>query len=210
VHAFSYRSPELVVLGRQRHLERTLKEHAMFRPLITAALMGIAATGSAMAAPVAAPSEKVNMVIIYGEDKCPVSKGDEITVCARKAESERYRIPEPFRDNPKGPQNEAWSQRVIAYERVGATGPQSCSAVGAGGATGCLSQFINNAYAEKKASSDVQFSKMIQAEREKRLATVDDEAAKTQSDVEDAERAYDARKKKQAEDDAKAKAATHP
>jgi len=188
----------------------------MFRPLIFASALvsGAVAGGPAMATPArsvpVAGAEKVNMVIIYGEDKCPVSKSDEITVCARKAESERYRIPEPFRDNPKGPQNEAWNNRVIAYERVGSTGAQSCSPVGAGGATGCLSQFIDRAYAEKKQSTDVHFSKMIEAEREKRLSNVDEEAAKTQSDVEDAERAYDARKQKQAEEDAKVKAATHP
>jgi hypothetical protein len=79
-------------------------------------------------------------------------------------------------------------QQVIAYERVGATGAQSCSPVGAGGQTGCVSQFIKNAYAERKQSSDVQFSKMIEAEREKRLGKIDDEAARTQSDVEDAEK----------------------
>lgn len=187
----------------------------MFRPLILSSMMvsaafGIASAGSALAAPAPAPAEKVNMVIIYGEDKCPVSKGDEITVCARKAESERYRIPEPFRDNPKGPQNEAWTNRVVAYERVSASGSQSCSAAGGGGWTGCAGQFIKDAYAEKKASTDVQFSKMIASEREKRQATIDEEAAKTQSDVEDAERAYEARKQKQAEEDAKAKAAARP
>ena len=186
----------------------------MFRPLIAAALVGITTVGittagPAMAAPAAAPAEKVNMVIIYGEDKFPVSKPDEITVCARKDEAERYRIPAPFRDNPKGPQNEAWTKRVVAYERVSASGSQSCSPQGAGGWTGCAGQFIKDAYAEKKQSSDVQFSKMIEAEREKRQAVIDEEAAKTQSDVEDAERAYEARKKKQAEEDAKAKPVPH-
>ena len=37
-------------------------------------------------------------------------------------------------------------------------------------------------------------SKLIDAEREKRLSKIDAEAAKTQSDVEDAEKAYDARR----------------
>jgi hypothetical protein len=51
------------------------------------------------------------MVIIFGDDECPQGKGEEITVCARKAESERYRIPEPFRENTGGPKNEAWTNR---------------------------------------------------------------------------------------------------
>jgi hypothetical protein len=56
----------------------------------------------------------------------------------------------------------------MAYERIGATGTQSCSPVGAGGWTGCAGQFINNYYAEKKQQTDVHFSQMIEAEREKR------------------------------------------
>ena len=181
----------------------------MYRPLIAASALiaGMIAASPAMAAP-ASGQERVNMVIIYGDDKCPESAGNEITVCARKAEQERYRIPAPFRDTPKGPENEAWNQRVIAYETVGGTGAQSCSAAGGGGWTGCASKFIHDSYAEKKASSDVQFSKMIDAARDKRLSTVDSEAAKTQSDVEDAERAYDARKKADAQAQAAAKVAT--
>ncbi|MBN9142713.1 MULTISPECIES: hypothetical protein [unclassified Novosphingobium] len=190
----------------------------MFRPILTlSAVLSMAApalaaqqnaaqaqpTGTQITAP---GGERVNMVIIFGDDACPQGKGDEITVCARKAESERYRIPEPFRENTGGPKNESWNNKVIAYERVGASGAQSCSPVGAGGQTGCVSQFIKNAYAERKQSSDVQFSKMIEAEREKRLGKIDDEAARTQSDVEDEEKAYFARKQKQAEAEAKAKA----
>ena len=40
-----------------------------------------------------APEPKVNQLIIYGNDECPVSADDTITVCARKAEAERFRIP---------------------------------------------------------------------------------------------------------------------
>ena len=177
------------------------------RPLIAGRLLAagaavagmlLAAATPASAAPEdsAAPDsgrDRMNLVIIYGNDQCPVSKGDEITVCARKDESERYRIPAPFRTEAPSTKNEAWTSKVLAYESVGATGTQSCSAVGAGGWTGCMGQFIHNAKAERKAS-DVQFSTLIEAEREKRLSKIDADAAKTQSDVEDAERAYDARK----------------
>ena len=41
-----------------------------------------------------ADGEKVNQLIVYGDDPCPQSSADQITVCARKGESERYRIPE--------------------------------------------------------------------------------------------------------------------
>jgi hypothetical protein len=159
----------------------------------TLSLAAPAAAQSSASAPSdsAAPDDSannMNLVIVYGNDSCPTSKGDEITVCARKPESERYRIPEGLRDHPSA-QNEAWTNRVSSYERVGSTGTQSCSAVGAGGWTGCMHNFIANAYAEKKDSTDTHFSEMVAQERARREATIDAQAAKTQAEVEAAEKA---------------------
>lgn len=156
-----------------------------------------------------APAERINQVIVYGDDPCPASQGDEITVCARKAESERYRIPAPLRETPSA-SSASWNERVLAYETVGATGTNSCSAVGPGGITGCVQKLINNAYAEKKGATDVQFSKMIEAERQKRLSTVDAESAATQARVEQAEQDYDARQRAAQEPAAPAAPAAAP
>lgn len=153
--------------------------------------------------------ERVNQVIVYGDDPCPASQGDEITVCARKAEAERYRIPAPLRETPSA-NSESWSARVQAYETVGAAGTNSCSAVGPGGSTGCLQKLINTAYAEKKAASDVQFSGMIEDERQKRRSTVDAESAATQGRVEQAEQDYAARQSAQQEPVVSAAPATKP
>jgi hypothetical protein len=138
--------------------------------------------------------DKVNMVIVYGQDECPQPKGDEITVCARKDESERYRIPEPLRGS-ESPQNDAWNNKVLAYEMVGRTGTLSCSPVGAGGYTGCAQQLINQAYAEKGSDPSVRFSELIAAERARRLSTIDAEAAAAQARVEQAEREHEARQR---------------
>ena len=54
---------------------------------------------------------------------------------------------------------------------------------------------IDTAYAEKKAAADVQFSAMIEAERQKRMATMDVDAAATQARVEQAEKDYEARQR---------------
>jgi len=146
--------------------------------------------------------ERVNQLIIYGADKCPESQANEITVCARKPEEERYRIPEPLRgvDSPKA---RAWTDRVEAYETVGAFGTLSCSPVGAGGSLGCTQQLIDKAYAEKKNGTDVKMSELIAAERQKRLSTIDADAAAQQTRVEEAEAAYFAQQKRQdAEQDA--------
>jgi len=142
--------------------------------------------------------ERVNQLIIYGDDPCPPSTGDEITVCARKAESERYRIPEILRQSDS-PKNEAWAERVQAYETVGSFGNLSCSPSGYGGWAGCTQKLIDAAYKEKKGSSDVRFGELIQQEREKRLSTIDEEAAAEQERVEQLEKEYEARLAKERE-----------
>lgn len=155
------------------------------------------------------PTEKINQLIVYGDDPCPASSDGSITVCARKDESERFRIPKPLRDNPNDSVNQGWTQRVKAYETVGAFGTNSCSPVGAGGATGCMSQLINSAYAEKKQSSDVQFGKLIEEERAKRLKTIDADTAAEQARVEVLEKEYEAKLKRERDGETKpAKPAT--
>jgi hypothetical protein len=138
------------------------------------------------------PEPKVNQLIVYGDDPCPQSADDTITVCARKAEAERYRIPEALRESTS-PQNDAWTNRVMAYETVTRSGTMSCSPTGAGGWTGCTGRLIDQAYAEKKADPTIRFSELIAAERAKRLETIDVDATETQKRVEELERQIEAR-----------------
>src|SRR3546814_8164843 len=81
-------------------------------------------------------SVKINQLIVYGDDPCPESNADQITVCARKGENERFRIPEALREDPNAPGNESWTNRAVAMEYVGRSGTDSCSPVGGGGFTG--------------------------------------------------------------------------
>jgi len=152
-------------------------------------------------------NDKVNAVIVYGDDPCPQPAGDEITVCARKPEAERYRIPQGLRETPSA-KSDAWNNRVLSYERLSKSGTLSCTPTGPGGWTGCSQRLIDQAYAEKKGAVDVSFANIIEAERNKRLSTVDADAAATQSRVEQAEKDYDARQRAEAE--AAEKAAASP
>lgn len=170
-------------------------------------LIALAATTAALAALTAQPAaaqeedagtESYNTVIIYGDDECPQTDGNVITVCARMDESERYRIPSNLRESAS-PANESWSSKVRSYETVGKFGPLSCSAVGAGGELGCTAEFIEAAYQERANSSDVRFSQLIAAEREARLSTIDAETAETQARVEELERAYFERMRREQE-----------
>lgn len=169
-----------------------------------AATLALASPAAAQDAP-AAPEPKVNMLIIFGDDKCPESTDDVINVCAIKVEAERYRIPKELRES-SSPANEAWNNKVLAYQTVGASGTNSCSPTGAGGWTGCSAQLINAAYAEKKNSSDVKFGELIAAERERRLSTIDADAAATQARVEQAEKEHEARQRALEEEQHKAEA----
>jgi hypothetical protein len=141
------------------------------------ALMAAPAFAQEAEAPTASPdAEKINMVIVYGEDKCEESSADTINVCARLSEGDRYRIPTPLRDDINDPRKEAWTQRVLAYEYVGREGTMSCTATGGGGFTGCGLREIDAAYAEKEQDPGLAFGRMIAAERKKRLSAIDAEA----------------------------------
>lgn len=120
---------------------------------LTLAALPLALPGAALAQPAAAPDDNIRYVTVYGADPCPPSTGDEITVCARRPDNERYRIPEDLRTAP-GPESEGWASRSQALEYVGASGPQSCSPVGPGGASGCLEQMIDNARAERRQQQE--------------------------------------------------------
>lgn len=160
--------------------------------LRTLALFTALMLSASLAAPVAAQDaggDKVNTLIVFGEDSCPQSSAEEITVCARMAENERFRIPQNLRESTD-PANEAWASRVESFETVGDFGALSCSAVGLGGELGCTAAMIKQAYAEKAAGSDVRFGQLIEAARAERLSTIDAEAADTQARVEVLERQY--------------------
>ncbi|NIJ17602.1 hypothetical protein [Sphingobium vermicomposti] len=120
-----------------------------------------------------AGSERVNLVIVYGDDPCPQSAGSDIVVCARKGEEERYRIPEPLRGDPNAPANQAWGERVRSMEYVGRTGTESCSATGPGGFTGCFSQLARLAKAERQQADNASWKDLVEAERARRLSTID-------------------------------------
>jgi len=120
------------------------------------ALSGAAALmagASALPAPAEAQANSVSEIIVYGNDPCPRSTDDQVVVCARRPESERYRLPEKYRPSGTRQQKEAWANKARAIETVGATGINSCSPVGPGGFTGCLTQVIKQARQENRERS---------------------------------------------------------
>jgi hypothetical protein len=133
-------------------------------------------------------SVKINQLIVYGDDPCPESTADQITVCARKGEGERFRIPEALRDDPRAPGRESWTNRAEALEYVGRSGTDSCSPVGAGGFTGCFTQLMRQARAERMGADNVSWAQLVEAERRKRLEKLDAEAEAIEQELREQER----------------------
>jgi hypothetical protein len=121
----------------------------MSRVTITLAAAAGLAAGLAALPAAAQEAGAVNEIIVFGNDPCPRSTDDEIVVCARKPETERYRIPERLRSGGPRQTREAWANKARQFETVGSTGTFSCSPVGPGGHTGCLTQIINQARRER-------------------------------------------------------------
>jgi hypothetical protein len=177
------------------HSTDVTKEDPMTRlPLFALILAGSAAV-PAVAQETPADAEKINQVIVYGDDKCEASSADEIVVCNRLPESERYRVPPMLRGNPLDPRNEAWANKVVALERVGRFGTDSCSPTGLGGFTGCTQALVAGARAEQRAADKTDWQAMIADERAKRLAGIDAAAAEVEAAVVAEERALAERQK---------------
>ena len=125
----------------------------------------------------------VNQLIVYGEDSCPPSNEEEIIVCARLPEEERFRIPSSLRDRPDDPGNRSWRDRAIELSYVGRSGIGSCSPVGAGGFVGCHNQLVNQARAERRAARDINWARLVDEARRERGRRIDRDAA----DIEEAQ-----------------------
>ena len=126
----------------------------MYRLLIPAALLIAPVALYAQDAPVAGkPPQRVRDVALIGTETCPKPVGDEVVVCHRIEEP--YRLPKAFRQAPVPPSHQSWVRRTETMDEVGRKAgglPDTCSAVGTGGATGCTAEMIRAWTAERKAA----------------------------------------------------------
>jgi len=119
-----------------------------------AATVAATAGFAAFPAPAVAQAQgNVAEIIVYGNDPCPRSTDDQVVVCARRPEAERYRIPEKLRPSGSRQETEAWAKKSRVLETVGSTGINSCSPVGPGGYTGCLTQVVREAREQRQQTN---------------------------------------------------------
>ena len=99
---------------------------------------------------VAQPPPRESTLVVYGDDPCPRGEGDEVVVCARRPETERYRIPQAIRERQQT--EVAWGARVESLEDASRPmRPGGCSVIGSFGMTGCTQEMIRQWYAERRA-----------------------------------------------------------
>jgi hypothetical protein len=123
--------------------------HPVLLPLIGLLLAPLFPGGAAAQAE--PPPERIINLLVYGDDPCPQSKGDEIVVCARKPESERYRIPKKLREKPEVAGGPGWGSQVATMEQTQRQNlPNSCSVLGSNGFTGCTAQMLQQWFAERR------------------------------------------------------------
>jgi hypothetical protein len=103
----------------------------------------------------AKPEPQTIEIVVFGADACPQSDDpEEIVVCARLPEGERFRIPKRLREQKPedAPADMAWGSRVDSMNNLTRfTRPNSCSAVGSGGQSGCTAVMLGQWFAERKA-----------------------------------------------------------
>ncbi len=118
--------------------------------------LGIATVATPMLAAPAQAQQTDRVLILYGDDKCPTNaSGEQIVVCSRRPESERYRIPKELRSPILiTPENQSWAAKANDTLNAGASsGTGSCSAVGAGGWTGCWAQQMRDAKRQRQSDA---------------------------------------------------------
>ena len=97
------------------------------------------------------PPEKATNIIVYGNDPCPQSSSDEIVVCARKPEEERYRIPKDLRDKEQDALSRPWPDRAQGLEEAARYAlPGYCSPVGPSSQSGCFEEMIRRWQVERR------------------------------------------------------------
>ena len=137
-----------------RAAENTRKDAVNIMRSLKILLAAAAVTGgfAPLEAPAAAQST-TGQVIVYGNDPCPRSTDDQVVVCSRRPETERYRLPKNQQLQGTRQQRQSWANKSQQLMTVGNTGVGSCSAVGPGGREGCLVQQIQQ---DKQAAKEAQ------------------------------------------------------
>ena len=126
------------------------------------AVLAPLATALVAVMPAAAPAQvQDRVVIVYGDDPCPASNGQDIVVCRRQPKAEQFRIPKDLRESEPSATSLGWASQQKALAGTGANAVQvgGCSATGANVvAGGCFRDQARAWKAEKVAQKKAEES----------------------------------------------------
>ncbi|GAA3996527.1 hypothetical protein [Sphingomonas humi] len=116
------------------------------------ALSAVIGSGLVSALPASAQTAQARTreIVVFGTDPCPRATDDEVVVCARRPEKDRYRLPEALRPADPPQLSTSWGVRSKELATMGQTGPGTCSGVGPGGDFGCANKEILRGVAERQ------------------------------------------------------------
>jgi hypothetical protein len=122
-----------------------------FRTLLAVGSLASALPAAAQEATPDGLQQRTETAVVYGEEACPVAEDGEIVVCARRPESDRYRIPKELRGKGDPLSETSWGSRNELLEEAARVNlPGSCSVVGSYGQSGCQRQFVDQWYKEQR------------------------------------------------------------
>jgi len=126
----------------------------MIRLLVAAAIVAIPALPAV--AQDGNPPQRIRNVFLQPGEQCPkAANAEEIVVCGA-ADTEQFRIPKQFREEPK--QTAPSTSWAVKADRVMDDNqrvlPGSCSAIGSNGHTGCSQAAAEAWAADKRAKAN--------------------------------------------------------
>jgi hypothetical protein len=129
--------------GKKNHVRATTALFCLIMPT---------ASVHAQDVPKAEP-ERWSVLTVFGNDECPAAVGEEIVVCVKAPESDRYRLPRNLRQSKEdAPIAQSWNSAVESLDETARPmRPNSCSVVGSGGSTGCVAAALRQWFAERRA-----------------------------------------------------------
>jgi hypothetical protein len=130
---------------------------ALMLMLASGVTMPVAAQSMLKPAPTDTSLPRQKIVEVFGTDPCPKSSDpDEIIVCSRRPDEDRYRIPPAVRSDAQALAPNVANRRNLLGDDAGGAGGGigSCSAVGPGGGTGC-NQALQDQYRQSRKRGEV-------------------------------------------------------
>jgi len=124
---------------------------AIFASMPAMSVPALAQPAATTSDPPESSSPRTVNLTVYGNDSCPPGRDNEIVVCARRPEAERYRIPKELREKSASSGAPGWTSQAATMEETQRDSlPVSGCSVVSSSAAGCLAKALRQWRAERR------------------------------------------------------------